>query len=84
MHLERVKERADAGGLSASETTLRRTYEASLANLPRAFAEMDDLWIYDNSQFGGPPTLVLQSENGTIRFLIDGPPSWLTTSLGLP
>ena len=30
MHLERVKERADAGGHSASENTLRRTYEASL------------------------------------------------------
>ena len=40
MHLERVKERADTGGHSASETTLRRTYEASLANLPRALAEM--------------------------------------------
>jgi predicted ABC-type ATPase len=40
MHLERIKQRADAGGHSASETTLRRIYDASLANLLRAFSEM--------------------------------------------
>ena len=79
----RVKARADAGGHSASETTLRRTYQASLANLSRAVTEMDDAWVYDNSLVGGPPTLLLQSEKGTIRFLIDDAPSWLTTSLGL-
>ena len=33
MHLERIKQRADAGGHSASETTLRRIYNSSLANL---------------------------------------------------
>src|SRR6266508_784964 len=44
MHIERVKARADAGGHSASETTLLETYRSSLANLPKAIAEMDDLW----------------------------------------
>jgi predicted ABC-type ATPase len=44
-HLERVKARADAGGHSASETTLRRIYEASLRNLRRAVPEMDILWV---------------------------------------
>src|SRR5262245_24645169 len=44
LHMERIKSRADAGGHSASEKTLRRIYDASLANLARAFAEMDDLW----------------------------------------
>jgi predicted ABC-type ATPase len=52
MHLERVKQRSDAGGHSASEATLRRIYDASLANLRRAFTEMDDFWVYDNSRFG--------------------------------
>ncbi len=82
MHLERVKARADAGGHSASETTLRRTYEASLANLPRAVAEMDDLWVYDNSPVGGPPGLILETEKGVIRFLVGDPPIWLTAALG--
>jgi predicted ABC-type ATPase len=48
-HLERVKARPDAGGHSASETTLRRIYQASLSNLPRAIREMDRLWVYDNT-----------------------------------
>ena len=73
MHLERVKQRADAGGHSASEATLRRIYNASLANLPRAFAEMDDLWVYDN----------LESGKGAMRFLADDPPTWLTAALSL-
>ena len=33
MHLERVKARADAGGHSASEKTLRRIHNSSLENL---------------------------------------------------
>ena len=81
MHVERVKARADAGGHSASETTLLQTYRSSLANLPRAIAEMDDLWVYDNSPVGGPPRLVLESERGVVRFLADDPPSWLIAAL---
>jgi len=83
MHVERVRVRADAGGHAASETTLRRTYEASLTNLPRAIAEMDYLWIYDNSQFGGSPTLLLESANGEIRFLTNNLPNWLSVVLGI-
>ena len=81
MHIERVKARADAGGHSASETTLRGIYNSSLANLPRAIAEMDDLWVYDNSPVGGPPRLLLEGEKGTIRFLAEEPPDWLTRAL---
>jgi predicted ABC-type ATPase len=81
MHVERVKARADAGGHSASETTLLHTYRLSLANLPKAIAEMDDLWVYDNSPVGGPPRLVLESERGVVRFLADDPPSWLIAAL---
>ena len=53
-HLERVKARADAGGHSASETTLKRIYEASLRNLRRAVLEMDILWVYDNALIDEP------------------------------
>ena len=61
MHLERVKARADAGGHSASEATMLSAHRSSLANLPRAVVEMDDLWVYDNSPVGGPPRLILES-----------------------
>ena len=79
-HLERVKARADAGGHSASEAALSEAYKSSLANIPRAILEMNDVWVYDNSQVGGPPKLVLQSEEGAIRFLTDDPPGWLTAA----
>ena len=82
-HLERVKARADAGGHSASEAVLSETYKSSLANLPRAILEIDEVWVYDNSQAGGPPKLVLQSDKGVIQYLVDDPPDWLTTILDL-
>ncbi len=82
MHVERVKARADAGGHSASEATLLETYKSSLANLPEAIAQMDDLWVYDNSAVGGPPKLVLQSEKGSILFLTEDPPAWISSALG--
>jgi hypothetical protein len=45
--------------------------------------EMDDLWVYDNSKFSGPPRLLLESGVGAVRFLVDDPPVWLTAALGL-
>ncbi len=83
MHMERIKQRADAGGHSASEATLRRIYNSSLANLARAFAEIDDLWVYDNSGLPGPPTLLLESVKGEVRFLADEPPMWFLAALSL-
>jgi predicted ABC-type ATPase len=77
MHIERVKIRADAGGHSASEATLRRIYASSLANLPHAVTEMDDLWVYDNSEVGGPPKLLLQATKGCIGFFVEDRPDWL-------
>ena len=84
MHLDRIKIRADAGGHCASEATLRRIYQSSLANLPRAVAEMDDLWVYDNSAVGGPPKLLMETEKNVIRFLVEDPPDWLAQVLDLP
>ena len=77
LHLERVKSRADAGGHSASETTLRRIHDSSLGNLPRAVEEVDELWVYDNSKLGGPPRLVMEAKAGAIVFVEDPPPVWL-------
>jgi predicted ABC-type ATPase len=83
IHVERVRARADFGGHSASETTLREIYIWSLANLPRAIEGMDDLWAYDNSAVGGPPKLVLASEKGIIRFLAEDSPEWISGALDL-
>ncbi len=82
-HLERVKARADAGGHSASATTLRRIYEASLRNLRRAILEMDILWVYDNTSIDASHPVVLEARNGEIRYLADDAPAWLTATLHL-
>ena len=82
LHLERVKARADAGGHSASEATLRRIHNASLANLARATDETEELWIYDNGKLGGPPRLVMEAKAGRIIFLEEPPPAWLARVFG--
>lgn len=82
LHLERVKARADNGGHSASEATLRRIHDASLGNLRPAMEETDALWVYDNTKLGGPPRLVLETQSGRIILRADPPPAWLATSLG--
>lgn len=81
LHLRRVKARAFAGGHSAPESVLRGIYEASLSNLSQAIRQMDTIWIYDNSSWGGEPTLLLQAETGQITFEADHLPIWLTAVL---
>ena len=81
MHLERIKARADAGGHAASEATLRQIYESSLANLARAVAEADQIWVYDNGRTRGPPLLVLEAERGVVHFLAGDLPNWLVAAL---
>jgi predicted ABC-type ATPase len=81
--VERVKARADAGGHSGSEPTLRWIYNASLRNLCRAVQELDVVWVYDNTAIDASHPLVLEARNREIRFLIDNPPYWLVKSLDL-
>ena len=81
MHLERVKARADTGGHSASEATLRRIYEASLMNLRRAVQELDVVWVYDNTDINSSHPLVFEAHSGEIHFLVDNPPDWLRAAL---
>jgi predicted ABC-type ATPase len=83
MHLERVKT-GDAGGDSASEATLRRIYRSIVAHLSRAVAEIDQVWAYDNSTIGGPPRLLMETENAAIRFLVEDPPDWVVQGADLP
>jgi predicted ABC-type ATPase len=58
-NIERVSARADAGGHSASYSRLREVHKKSLANLPRALGEFDGVDVYDNSEPGEQPRLVL-------------------------
>jgi predicted ABC-type ATPase len=78
-----VRARADAGGHSASEATLRRIYDASLPHLRRAVEELDAVWIYDNTDIDASHPLVLEARDGEIHFVADRPPDWLKAALDL-
>jgi predicted ABC-type ATPase len=82
MHLERVKMRADAGGHSAPESVLRTIYESSIRNLPRAIREMDFIHVYDNTQWGVTPRVLLQAEKGDVVYRADQIPDWLAAAVG--
>jgi len=77
MHLARIKMRADRRGHSAPETVLRRIYDSSIENLPRALREMDFVHVYDNSQWGGLPKVLLQTEGGETIYRAAEIPDWL-------
>ncbi len=81
LHLENIKVRADKGGHSAPEPVLRAIYDASLKNLPRAIRELDAVFVYDNSQWGTPPVLLLHTIHGGIVSRSDPPPEWLAAIL---
>ncbi len=86
LHIERVLQRAARAGHSASETTLRRIHSNSFRNLPTALVPADSgiesVRVYDNSRFGEPPRLVLQTEQGRIVRMAEDFPMWLQSALG--
>jgi predicted ABC-type ATPase len=81
LNLKRVTDRARAGGHSAPAEQLLSIHQASLANLPRAVREVDDLNVYDNTAPGGPTQLVLAARNGVITFRLSPCPEWLKRAL---
>ncbi|MBL8231918.1 MAG: hypothetical protein JNL98_25695 [Bryobacterales bacterium] len=81
MNLERVKIRADRGGHSAPAPVLRGIYSASIRNLARAIREMDALRVYDNSEWGAGPKLLLESSAGHLVYRAEPPPDWLQLAL---
>ncbi|HBY63912.1 MAG TPA: hypothetical protein DEH78_29145 [Solibacterales bacterium] len=80
-NLERVKIRADKGGHSAPEALLRGIHEASLRNFGRAIREMDILRVYDNSEWGAVPSLLLETSRGRVVFRRSHLPRWLVQVL---
>jgi predicted ABC-type ATPase len=72
-HIRRVKARVALGGHDIPESTIRRRYVASRANLIRLLPRLASLHIYNNSSEADPargrepkPALVLHMERGAI------------------
>lgn len=85
LHLDRVKRRAVRGGHAASELTLRRIHESSLANLPTALdpgrSGIDDLIVFDNSAEEETPMVRLKVHQGRVAHVSDSFPAWLLDAL---
>jgi predicted ABC-type ATPase len=75
-----------APGIRPSETTLRRIHSGSLRNLPTALVPgesgIESVRVYNNSRFGEPQRLVLQTEQGRIIRMAEHFPRWLQSALG--
>jgi predicted ABC-type ATPase len=84
--IDRVANRADLGGHSGSEDTVREIRSSSLGNLPRVFEELgttiDLLELNDNSAFGVPPKLIAAFLGREITFLASELPAWMVEVLG--
>jgi predicted ABC-type ATPase len=83
--IDRVAQRADMGGHSGSEDTVRNIRSNSLANFPRVLDELgntvDFLDIFDNSREDAKPRLVASFQARQITHLDPHLPLWLTQAL---
>ena len=70
-----------SGGHSAPKRLLKAIYESSINNLPRAIREMDFVYVYDNSQWGVTPSVLLQAKNGEIGYFAENISDWLTRAV---
>ena len=84
--IDRVATRADMGGHSGSEDTVRKIRSSSLCNLRRAFDELgktiDFFDLYDKSAFGTPPKLIASFLGRDFTYLAPELPAWIDEALG--
>jgi predicted ABC-type ATPase len=84
--IDRVATRADMGGHSGSEDTVRKIRSSSLGNLSHVFTELgktiDLLDLYDNSAFEKKPKLIASFLGREITFLASELPAWMDEALG--
>ncbi|TAM41815.1 MAG: ZTL protein [Burkholderiaceae bacterium] len=85
LHLQRVKERVQAGGHDIPEHKIRERYATSRSNLIKLLPALASLRVYDNSAQGDPktgdrpkPLLLLHMAQGRIvsRIALDRVPEW--------
>ncbi len=80
LNVQRVIQRAHAGGHAASEGEVRRVYEASLANLPEAMRAFEISSLYDTSTPWAPARLRAVVAN-RVPDLREPVPEWTTRTL---
>ena len=79
--VQRVRQRAAAGGHSVPAEEVVRRYGRSLVNLKKALGVADSADVYDNSSRGRPAHLVLRAEQGRV-VEARSVPGWLARAVG--
>lgn len=77
-NIGRVATRVLAGGHNVPDEDIRRRYERSLNNLPKAIELADSVLIYDNSTSAGYQRMLTIVE-GEIVQRVETLPNWLKT-----
>jgi len=80
INIERVLQRAQAGGHAASETEIRAVHLAALANLGEAVQVFDRCRIFDTSEPWRHPRFVARAAGGKCT-LEPAAPSWVARAL---
>jgi len=80
INVERVLQRAQAGGHAASEGEIRAVHTAALANLAEAVRVFDRCRILDSSEAWKRPRLVARATRGKVT-LERGAPPWAANAL---
>ncbi len=83
LNIERVRRRISAGGHAIADDDVRRRFDRSLANLPRATALADAVAVFDNSGEPRQLRVVYDRDEGREHLVADAP-RWLTAQGTLP
>ena len=73
-NIQRVSERAAAGGHDVPDPDIRRRYERSLRNFPEALRLADHAAVFDNSE--NRPKKLMEMAAGAIVWLAPDLPGW--------
>ncbi len=79
--LERVRLRVALGGHDVPERDLRRRFERSFQNLPRAIQACDTSYLYDNSGSGHEMLAIISGERMDVAEMKTPYPAWFAALL---
>lgn len=79
-NVDRITQRAQAGGHGAAESDIRGIHHASLRNLPRALQVFDLVRVYDATARWEAPRLIGVKRGGTVT-VVEPVPAWFSEAV---
>ncbi|QDT64556.1 zeta toxin family protein [Calycomorphotria hydatis] len=76
---DRVALRVSKGGHDVPDVKLDARYPRTMENLKRAIESLQEVHVFDNSDFNEPHRLIASFKAGECRFLVEDLPTWFTS-----